>query len=162
MSDPFDLISRADLYCQRNDLIRFEATLGKGKDGTVWATNRASVIKIHVRPESYRDEMAAYIRIESIALRSIAGFAIPALIDFDDELRAIEMQIVTPPFIVDFASARLDFDPHLIEDEGNTLEDFVRSRFDDRTDTVMGIYHELIGNAGIYLTDLHPQNIKFA
>lgn len=65
------------------------------------------------------------------------------------------------PFIVDFASARLEFDPEFIEDEGNTLEDFVRSRFDERMDQVMAIYHELIARAGIYLTDLHPQNIKF-
>ena len=78
------------------------------------------------------------------------------------ELQIIEMSVVVPPFIVDFASARLDADPQLIEDAGNTMDDFVRSRFDDRTDIVMGVYCELINKAGMYLTDLHPHNIKFA
>jgi hypothetical protein len=96
-----------------------------------------------------------------LAITAIGGFHVPTMIDYDDDLRVIEMSVVSPPFIVDFASARLDFDPELIEDEGNTLEDFVRSRFDERTDQVMAICHELIARAGIFLTDLHPHNIKF-
>ena len=95
-------------------------------------------------------------------IESVGGFNVPRLINFDDDLLILEMSIVFPPFIVDFASARLDQDPQLIEDPDNTFEDFVRSRFDDRTDEVMALYYELIAKAGMYLTDLHPQNIKFA
>jgi hypothetical protein len=160
MFTPASLIARADQYALRAGTQRTRP-LGQGKDGAVWQTSRFSAIKVHELAESYLRERDAYIRLEEVGLSAIAGFAIPSLIAYDDELRALEMEIVLPPFIVDFASARLDIDPQLIEDEGNTLEDFVRSRFDERTDTVMGIYYELIAKAGVYLTDLHHHNIKF-
>jgi hypothetical protein len=90
------------------------------------------------------------MRLRDLQVTKVASFNVPALIDSEDGLLAIEMEVVYPPFIVDFASARLDFDPELIEDEGNSLEDFVRSRFDDRTDQVMGIYYELEQRAHCY------------
>lgn len=74
---------------------------------------------------------------------------VPAMLDHDDELSAIEMEIVFPPFIVDFASARLDVPSDLIEDKGNTLVDLVRERFDERADQVLGLYYDLIARAGI-------------
>jgi hypothetical protein len=134
--------------------------LGKGKDGGVWLTSAGSALKIHERPESYQHEVAAYIRFLSLGLEEVAGFAIPILLGFDDELLAIEMAIVTPPFVVDFASARLDLPDDLIEDEGNTLEDLVRERFGEQADQVMAIHFQLATAAGVFLTDLHPHNIK--
>jgi hypothetical protein len=160
MSLPDRLTGLAEDYARSRD-IELTGRLGQGKDGSVWHTSRLSAIKIHEQQASYRHELAAYMRLRDLQLTEVAGFNVPSLVDFDDGLLAIEMEVVYPPFIVDFASARLDFDPEFIEDEGNTLEDFVRSRFDEQTDQVMGIYHELIARAGIYLTDLHPQNIKF-
>ena len=44
------------------------------------------------------------MRVRDVGLTDVAGFAIPTLIDHDDELLALEMQIVFPPFVVDFAS----------------------------------------------------------
>jgi hypothetical protein len=163
MSEPNPFLTeRADQYCQLHHLTRLVECLGGGKDGTVWATTRPSALKIHEQEASYQAERNAYIRLRAVDLKEVAGFKIPHLYQFDDRLRAIEMSIVSRPFIVDFASAFLDTSPDFIEDEGHTLEDFVRERFDDRADVVMGIYYELISRAGIYLTDLHPHNIKFA
>ena len=83
------------------------------------------------------------------------------MLDFDDGLLAIEMQIVFPPFIVDFASAQLDDPPDMIQDEGHTLDDLVRDRFGALADEVMAIYYELAARADVYVLDLHPHNIKF-
>lgn len=88
-------------------------------------------------------------------------FTVPKLIGFDDDLLALEMTIVFPPFIVDFASAIFDDPPDLIEDEGHTFEDRVRENFDEHADEALGIYYELASRAGIYLIDLHAHNVRF-
>lgn len=148
-------------YLERQG-ISVMGTLGAGKDGYVWRTSRDTALKIHGQFESYRAERNAYIRFQDTGIDEVAGFAVPVLRNFDDELLAIEMGIVAPPFIVDFASAFLDTPPDFIEDEGHTLHDMIRQRFDERVDEVIGLYEDLIASAGIYLSDFHRHNIKFA
>lgn len=80
--------------------------LGKGKDGSVWRTSRLSALKIHATSTSYLPERDAYIRLQEVGVAKVAGFNVPALYVFDDELLAIEMEIIIPPFVVDFASTR--------------------------------------------------------
>jgi hypothetical protein len=135
--------------------------LGEGKDGAVWRTSRWTAVKVHERPESYRAERNAYIRFQEVDLCEIAGFSIPILWAYDDESLVIEMEIVTPPYVVDFASVRLDVPEDLIEDEGHTLVDMIRERFDDKADAVIALCEELESAAGVYLTDVHRHNIKF-
>jgi hypothetical protein len=154
------LAERAETYCRSFGLL-LHRPLGKGKDGTVWLTDRPSAVKVHERTESYQHERDAYIRLLNVGVDSAGEFQIPTLIDFDDALLVIEMSIVSPPFVVDFASCRLDHASGLIEDEGNTLDDMVRERFGEQADDVLQLRDRLIGLAGIYLWDLHPENIKF-
>ena len=102
------------------------------------------------------------MRFRDVGLTNVNGFAVPELVGYDDELLAIEMTMVSPPFVVDFASVVLDVDPELIEDEGHTLADLVRELFgEDRVTAVLDIRDELIARAGAYLSDLHRHNIKF-
>lgn len=74
---------------------------------------------------------------------------------------AIEMDLVMPPFCVDFASAHFDSPPEFNEDEGHTFDDFIRERFDDRAEEALAFYYELAERTGIYLADLHRDNLKF-
>ncbi len=135
--------------------------LGEGKDGAVWRTSRWTAVKVHERPESYRAERNAYIRFQQVEITDIAGFSVPMLWAYDDENLVIEMEIVVPPYVVDFASVRLDVPEDLIEDEGHTLVDMIRERFDERANEVIALCEELASCAGIYLTDVHRHNIKF-
>jgi hypothetical protein len=160
MSTPDDLAIRADQYVRRFNARR-EGKPWTGKDGHVWRTSRPSALKIHERQESYRAERDAYIRLRDLQIRNLDGFSIPEMYGYDDGLLAIDMEIVFPPFIVDFASAHLDFPPDLIEDEGHTLFDLIRERFDDRADDVIALFGEFAARAGIYLSDPHAGNIKF-
>jgi hypothetical protein len=148
-------------YLERHE-IAVTGTLGSGKDGYVWRTSRETALKVHGYFESYRAERNAYIRFRDLEIEEVAGFAVPLLREFDDELFAIEMGIVAPPYIVDFASAFLDTPPDFIEDEGHTLHDMIRQRFDERAEEVIGLYEDLIASAGVYLSDFHRHNIKFA
>lgn len=167
MPTPVQLVARADEYARRRRIVR-AGLLGEGKDGAVWHTRHrndltgATALKIHQYAASYQSERNAYVRLRDVRLTGVGGFNIPALLDHDDDLLAIEMQIVSPPFVLDFASAQLDADPELIEDPGYTLEDLVRERFGDRADVVLGLRDDLIVRAGVYVSDLHPHNIKFA
>jgi hypothetical protein len=136
--------------------------LGQGKDGTVFVTDRVTAVKVHERPESYLPERNAYIRLLDLKVDRISGFAVPVLELYDDDLRVIEMTIVMAPYILDFASAKIDAAHDLIEDEGHTLIDMIRERFDERADDVIALIDELGSYAGVYLTDVHAHNIKFA
>jgi hypothetical protein len=136
--------------------------LGEGKDGAVWATNQLTAVKTHERSESYRAERNAYIRFQDLKLTEVCGFDVPMLIRYDDELWVLEMEIVSAPYVVDFASVRLDVPDDLIEDEGHTLVDMIRERFDEDADPVIELVDELASYAGVYLTDVHRHNIKFA
>lgn len=160
MLTPEDITNRADEYVRRRGLSRLDL-LGSGKDGVVWRTTRPSALKVHRYVESYLVERNSYIRLRDRSITNVSGLTIPGLIDYDDERFTIEMSIVFPPFIVDFASARFDQVPDLIEDEGHTLIDLIRQRFEDRAQDVIAICDELALRAGIYLTDLNPHNLKF-
>src|SRR5437867_10760870 len=96
---PPALVSRLEQYCQRRNLLAVDL-LGQGKDGSVWKTDALSAVKIHVQEELYTREVQAYIRLAARNIKMIAGFKIPELIDADDELLAIEMTVVLPPYLL--------------------------------------------------------------
>jgi hypothetical protein len=154
------LLVRATQYTRRRKIERLDE-LGHGKDGHVWRTNRRSALKIHEQDASYRVERNAYMRLRDFEVTNVAGFALPELVEYDDELLAIEMTVVSAPYILDFASAIFDFPPDLIEDEGHTFEDLVRYRFGEQADEILSLHDELAVRAGIFLMDPHPHNIKF-
>lgn len=159
MADPSSV--RLQDYLASRGLSALER-LGEGKDGAVWRTSRWTAVKTHERPESYRAERNAYMRFRDLDLSEVAGFTVPIPVDHDDDLWVLEMEIVQPPFDVDFASVRLDVPEDLIEDEGHTLADLIRERFEERADEVIALVDELKSCAGVYLTDVHRHNIKFA
>jgi hypothetical protein len=158
MLDPVPV--RLQRYLVRHN-ISMAGVLGDGKDGSVWRTSRLTAVKVHEHNESYTAERNAYMRLRDLRIRQIAGFAVPLLHIHDDDLCTLEMDIVFPPFVVDFASASLDTPPDFPEDEGHTLFDMIRERFDERADEVIALYEDLITSAGIYLSDFHRHNIKF-
>jgi len=56
----------------------------------------------------YRNERNVDQRLALLECDEIAGFNVPRLINFDDSLWIVEIQIVSPPFVLDFAGAALD------------------------------------------------------
>jgi hypothetical protein len=88
---------------------------------------------------------------------------VPRLLDSHDELLVIEMQIVTPPFVVDFASAYLDSFPPYVED-AEIMADWEANKqeqFEQRWPLVKQVLAAFQGH-GIYLADIKPGNIEFA
>ena len=80
---------------------------------------------------------------------------------FHHDLRAIEMTLIRPPFIVDFASAILDEDWREDEQLEEQLRERVAELFDERAGDVMFALERLATLHGIHLLDAHPANIQF-
>ena len=155
------LEERAKRYAERAEVqIQFECSLGSGTDGTVWKTLRGSAVKSFERRPNYMLEVECYKRLTSAGVTEIDGFAVPRLIGFDDDLWVIEIEIVTRPFILDFAKVYLDRPPDYSPEVLAEDEDRNREVFEDRWPNVKSLMYAL-RRYGIYYMDPKPGNITF-
>lgn len=134
--------------------------LGDGNDGAVWATSRHSAVKVLERVDSYRRERDAYRRLQEHGVWNIAGLAVPQLIDHHDTLQVVEMTIVFPPCILDFAKAYLDHPPDYPAEAVRDWEVETAEMFADKWPTVLSILGWL-RTYGIHYFDAKPGNIRF-
>jgi hypothetical protein len=151
------LWERAAKYCERFP-IALKAELGYGFDGSVWSTFRPSAIKVFERETLYLRERNVYLRLQERKVQQIEGFAIPALLNFDNELLIVEMEFVTPPFIVDFAGAYLDQQPPFSAEEWAEWEEERKELFEADWKRVKRAMRALEVH-GIYLNDVKPGNV---
>ncbi len=134
------------------------APLGAGYDGSVYSTDVNTAIKVFEYEKLYRRECDIYLRLQELQLREVCGCRIPRLIDFDDQLAIVEMAIVQPPYVLDFAGAYLDDPPDYPEDVYQEWWEEKAEQFEDDWDLVQSIMATLAGR-GIYLADVKPGNI---
>jgi hypothetical protein len=159
-----NLILNAGLYASRHELELAER-LGSGKDGIVLvAKGKAKpanlAIKVLWLNEPYFREKQVYERLKSLGVEDVAGFNVPQLVGFEDDLRVIAMTIVKRPFVLDFAGAHLDQRPEFPEEVWADWEADKREKFEERWPAVqaaLNAFEEL----GIYLLDVSPSNIAF-
>jgi hypothetical protein len=162
-----DLIDRAEEYCRRRGLeLVSDQVFGFGVHGTVFPCRHhyeivgRNAVKVHERPESYRRERDVYLRLRDLHVEFIQGHAVPQLVDYDDELLAIEMSVVARPFVLDFGGASLDHPPDY---EAETLEQWRIEKevhFEHNWPIAALILAEL-RRYGIYVSDVNPGNIGF-
>ncbi len=161
-----DIVSaNAVAYAARHQL-RLGKQLGSGKDGTVLlAENKCqrtrSAIKALKFFESYARERDVYARLRDFKVTEVLGFHVPQPIRTDDDLRVIEMSIVTRPFVLDFAGAVLNARPTFPAEDWDLWEADRRENFgEDRWKTVQAVM-DAFEEMGIYLIDVSPSNIAF-
>ena len=90
----------------------------------------------------------------------VCGLHLPRLLAYDDDLWTLEMEIVCPPYILDFAGARLDVAPQFPADVMAQWRTEKIEQFQGDWPTVCQILSEF-RSLGIHLTDVHPGNINF-
>lgn len=148
-------------FAAKNDLA-LEEQLGYGVHGIVWSTDQKSVVKVHGSHRLYYErERDIYLRLREHDVRKVLEFHVPRLWVFDDELMALEIAIVQPPFVLDFAGAYLDqlpdFSPELLAEwEADKQEQFGESW--SRARAVIAAFRRY----GVYLSDVSPSNIRCA
>jgi hypothetical protein len=91
----------------------------------------------------------------------LRGFAVPELVDFDDDLLVVEMTIVSPPFLLDFGKVHLDRRPEFSAETIAEWRESMKELFEDRWPEVRLLLAAL-ERYGIYYLDAKPGNIMFA
>lgn len=132
--------------------------LGAGYDGSVYATDRNSAIKAFRYDELYQRERNVYLRLFERGVDEVCGCRVPRLVDFDDRHRVIEMEIVQPPFVLDFAGAALDQQPQYPTDVIERWQAEKLEQYGDDWPLVQSIIATFAG-LGIFLADVKPGNI---
>jgi hypothetical protein len=155
-----DLKKRAVAYANARG-IQLEDTLGSGKDGFVYSTNVRTAVKVFGERETFQREWASYQRLDENGTHDILGHHVPQLIRADENLLVVEMSIVKPPFLLDFASAYLDVPPDFSEEVIEQWQHGKREEFGESWSRVRIILEVLKRDFGIYLLDVHPGNIAF-
>jgi hypothetical protein len=155
-----ELRKRAECYAEPAQ-IEVCDHLGGGYDGSVFSTNRQSAIKCFRHHELYQNELRVYRRLRSLRIRQIKGFAVPHLVGDDESLALIEISIVDPPFVLDFAGAYLDRRPDFPRSVMRRWMAEKQDQFGDRWPEVQSLM-SAFARHGIYLADVKPGNIMFA
>jgi hypothetical protein len=144
---------------------RFVDALGDGKDGRVLKTADGQAVKFFKDEAIYRRELRAYQILGQRDIDELNGFQIPRLLRFDDALLAIEMTIVAPPFLLDFASAytqheydRFEFTQEVLDERQAHWSEI----FADDWPTVQLTSEAFTNETSLILLDLSLNNIRFA
>lgn len=157
--------SRFAAYAGRRNF-RTPRFLGSGKDGVVHEADSNDfpgfvAVKSFYRAGQFERERDVYVRLRKEQVFQVRGFNVPQLVVYDDDLLTIEMTVVKPPFILDFADAWLnetpDFSDEVWADWHQKLEDDFGDQANDVRRTLA-----VLRSHGVILLDVHPGNIRFA
>jgi hypothetical protein len=113
--------------------------LGWGQEGVVYSTISRTAIKAFRSELHYSKERDVYFRLFERGVNSVAGCAVPQLVAHDDVLMVVEMTIVSPPYVLDFAGAYLDELPPFSAEKLEEWEADRRELFEDRWPRVLSI-----------------------
>lgn len=156
-----DLKAKATAYATLSGIsLNLKTPLGYGNDGVVWQSSRQTAVKAFEREFKYLRERDCYRRFQQHKVRSIQGLTIPELIGYDNELMIVEIRIVTPPYLLDFAKAYLDSKPDFPPETMEEWEQEGLDNFGDRWADVRVVLWVLT-KYGIYYYDAKPGNINF-
>jgi hypothetical protein len=169
MAAPEELVQRAHEFARRRGLI-VRDVLGYGIHGSVYATesqpypNRAmakSAIKLYRRFADYERERDVYFRLAEYGVDEVRGCHVPCLLAHDEELLAIEMTLVTPPYLLVFAGAYLDHAPTFSDEVMDEWHAEKAEHFGARWRDVLAILEIFEEKYGIIIQDINPGNINF-
>jgi hypothetical protein len=158
-----DSVAVATQYAQAKGIeVIFDSELGGGQDGWVWESKRPSAIKTLERKSNFNTELNCYQRLGKAGLRSIRGFSVPQLIDFNVDLQIIEMTIVRPPFLLDFAKSYLDANPDFSDEKWEQWHREGIDLFGESKWTEARVVVAALKSYGIYYYDVRPWNLMFS
>ncbi|WP_404304562.1 hypothetical protein [Neorhodopirellula lusitana] len=164
MELPAGYEEQIETYRQRWDAELLDS-LGTGTQGTVYTALRPRypfvfAVKFHLRQVAYHREVGVYLRLQDLEVHEVCGHQIPELLHHDDELLAIEMSTVRPPFCLDFGGAYLDQPPDYTPEVWRDWQEEKSDDFEENWPAVEQILDEFRW-MGIHIADVNPGNIRF-
>lgn len=159
-----DILEKAETYASGRDR-QLAGRLGFGIHGIVFALEGnvhpgVSALKVHHSEEPYVRERDVYRRLAREGVREICGLRVPEMLDCDDALFALEMTMVKPPFVLDFAGAYFNTAPEFSEEVWDERTAKWENEFGGDWTKAQMILAELKG-MGIDMLDPSPRNICF-
>jgi hypothetical protein len=93
--------------------------LGWGISGYVYLSPDAqTAVKVHRRAEGFWNEVRAYQKLQSLGITRLQGLTVPKLRGYRIDLNVIRMDVVSAPYLLDFAGVRFsppDFSDDVME-----------------------------------------------
>lgn len=159
-ADSLILEAKALAYARQNSIrLNRKKLIGYGSDGTVWKSSRNTAVKALRHTEGYTKELECYKRLMAEGVTEIRGFSVPQLIGSDQELQVIEMKIVTPPYILDFAKVYFDTPPDFSAETWAYWNDERAEWFGAERWKKVELLLSALNWYGIYYVDPRPGNI---
>jgi len=156
-----DLEARARKYEELFHLrLDFATPLGHGRDGKVWKSTVDTAVKVYAKYKPFATELACYRRLQEKRINKIMEFSIPEFVRFHGALGVIEMQVVSPPFLIDFGIATVDDPPRYSEEIMAQERRGWKKNFGSRYPRVLTLV-ACLEMHGIYYLDPHPGNIRW-
>jgi hypothetical protein len=155
-----NLIRFAEVY-----QLEVRKRLGFGIHGSVYVVKSPkefseTAVKIHTEYDSFNREFEVYRRLAELDVKEVCGFAVPQMLVADEEFLAIQMTIVSRPFILDFAGAYVDFKPHFSEEIWAEWRAQKIDQYGPRWPEVCKVL-DALEELDIYMIDVSPSNIAF-
>ena len=133
--------------------------LGWGVSGYVYLSpDLRSAVKVHRSEESFSRELEVYQRLRRLRITQLHGLTIPKLRDFRADMKPIQMDFVSAPYLLDFAGVRFE-PPDFSEDTMAIWHAGLEELFGPNVWIVYAVFHSLEQH-GMYYTDFRPSNIK--
>ncbi len=136
------------------------ARLGWGIGGYVFhSPDFRSAIKVHKTVEQYRTEVKAYSILRQHRVTTVCGLTIPVMRSSRDDLRAIEMDFVSAPYLLDFAGVL--FHPHdYSEDAISHWQAGIRRSYGEANEWIAYAVYSALQKYGLYYMDIRPSNLN--
>jgi hypothetical protein len=150
---------RAHQFAERRN-IELVKVLGTGVNGQVWLSTRNTAVKAFDRPLEYEREWDVYARLAEQEIDRINEFDVPQILAWEHELKVIEISVVSPPFILDFAGAYLDrapdFSAEALEEQRTKNAELFGPKW-PRVRLLLATLRSF----GIHYVDINRGNIRF-
>lgn len=154
---PFELLERRNGYCSSHSVVIQIDEPDWGLDAYLWRTNVETVVKVHRYHDRFEKELAAYHRLAERKITRLKGFEFPQLVDYDEQMRILELSIVSPPYILDFVEVGLGKKPSNFDLD--RIEAQQSKQFGKDWPDVRRLLEALM-QIGIYYDDVHNKNIR--
>src|ERR1700722_17138748 len=123
--------------------LRLVSRLCCGFDGEISLTDSNTAVKFFKESEKFFRESRAYEILSHRRITHVLGHAVPKLERVDNELLALEMSYVVPPFLLDFASAHAESEfPDFPEEVWAEWQERKLEEFGDRWPDVQRVLNE--------------------
>ncbi len=151
---------RAKQYAAKHET-KVIGQLGYGQDGTVFKTDRQSALKVFHREQNFSNELKIYHILDQECVDEVNGHAVPQLWLYSYRLLIIEISIVRPPYLLDFAKATVGERESFSDDVWNEWLIQREELFGDRWPDAEGVMNTMAMKYNIYLNDINPGNLRF-